>query len=240
MNRIIKYEIQRLIFSKSYIGLFAVNILFAVIILNTETILGTGYTSPFSGWSLGSYWAMTLPITMAAVLFMLKNYYFNSAAVSADTLVTSAPFKPFHYAIARVTAVTFCFALIIFILFITVFLFIHFIFNEKPLYEITVTLLLTVLPCYSAVLGFGWFLARIRPFFLYALIIIVLVAGFFPVNNVFDFFAGGYFNNEPLNLPAGADGEPPFTLSLNFIYIRIIYFITGAAVLFLSVIRRPY
>ena len=237
MGGIINYEIRRLIFNKAAICLFIINVLYAVIILNTETILGAGYTAPFSGWSLGGYWAMTLPAAMVTILFMLTRF-FSSSAKSVDVLISASPVNQELYKTARLAAVSFGFVIIVLTLFLLAAVFTMVVFNELPLTELFLTMLLTAFPCYLVILGIGSLLGKIHSGLLYSIMIIIILVGFFPLNNIYDFFGGGYFLNEPLKLPAGADGEPPFTLSLNFIFMRIIYFITGVAVLIFYIHER--
>ncbi len=62
MNKIFRYELRRMVFSKFYLGLSAVTIWYGWQLLNTTTILGTAHTAPFSPWSFGSYLSQLLPL----------------------------------------------------------------------------------------------------------------------------------------------------------------------------------
>ena len=230
MNRIIKYEIQRLLLNRYYFGLLVINILFAAFILSTETILGAGYTAPFSGWSLGSYWAMVLPVTMVIVLHMLISY-FSPQVKRVEILTSATAVDPTHYAIARLWVVSLGFGIIIIMLFLLGVIFTTAVFGEWPWFELAVTMMFTAIPCFLFTLGFGYALGHIHWRLIYALMAIVLLAGFFPMNNILDFFGSGYFANKPLTLPAGLDGEPPFTYALGFLAMRCLYFLTGAVIL---------
>ena len=241
MNRIIKYEIQRLIFNRYYFGLLVINILFAVFILSTEIILGVGYTAPFSGWSLGSYWAMVLPVTMITVLNMLVSY-FSPQAKRVEMLTSVAAIDPIQYAISRLWVISLGFGIIIVLLFLLGIIFTTAVFGEWPWFELAVTMMFTAIPCFLFTLGFGYALGHIHWRLIYALMFIVLLAGFFPINNFFDFFGNGYYVNKPLVLPAGPDGEPPFTLTLDFLTIRCIYFLAGVVILAARIhrVKRGY
>ena len=71
MNKIFRYELRRMVFSKFYLGLSAVTIWYGWQLLNTTTILGTAHTAPFSPWSFGCYLSRLLPLLWVSELFFL-------------------------------------------------------------------------------------------------------------------------------------------------------------------------
>ena len=75
MNRVFYYELKRLIFSRTFIGLFIVNGVFAWYLLTSDIIAGVACTAPFSAWSFGAYLGKVMPICILAVLFLLSCYY---------------------------------------------------------------------------------------------------------------------------------------------------------------------
>ena len=223
-------------YNRVYIGFLIINALYAVMILSTQTIFGAGYTAPFSGWSLGGYWAASLPLSMITVLFMLMKF----SPGNVDAIISSSVIKPLNYTLARITSVTIGLSLIILILYVLAALFTAVLFNKLPLYDLAFTMLLTAVPCYLITLGIGYIFKSFHSVFLYVLMIFILLIGFFPVNNYLDFFCGGYFSSEPILLPKAADGEPEFSLSFNFIVTRIIYFTIGLFVLLLSARKSKF
>jgi ABC-2 type transport system permease protein len=230
LSGIFKYEARRLLLSPVYLGLLLINLLYAWFVLSTETILGVGYTAPFSGWSLGAYWASVLPIAMLAVLFLLTNY-FSPQAKRIETLTDNTPVNQAHYWVIRMAAVALCFGVMAFLLGAFPVTFFALIFGRSVLAALAVTAVLTVLPCFIFTVGLGYGLARIHWKLLYAAMVVVLLVGLGPLANALDFFGGGYYTSMPLALPVGADGEPAFTPGAAFMSARGLYLAAGAALL---------
>jgi hypothetical protein len=138
---------------------------------------------------------------------------------------------------ARLWVVSLGFGIILIMLFLLGIIFTITVFGEWPWTELTVTMMLTALPCFLLTLGLGYTLGFIHWRLIYAVMAIVLLAGFFPINNIFDFFGSGYYANKPLALPAGSDGEPPFTFTLGFLAMRCLYFLAGMVILAASIHR---
>ena len=101
MNKIFRYELRRMVFSKFYLGLSAVTIWYGWQLLNTTTILGTAHTAPFSPWSFGSYLSQLLPLLCVALLFLVWNQCSNTARRTA-VLTTTAAQNPSVYRLSLI------------------------------------------------------------------------------------------------------------------------------------------
>ena len=115
MNKIFRYELRRMVFSKFYLGLSAVTIWYGWQILNTTTILGTAHTAPFSPWSFGSYLSQLLPLLCVALLFLVWNQCSNTARRTA-VLTTTAAQNPGVYQLVKCGAAAAAWLLLVLLL----------------------------------------------------------------------------------------------------------------------------
>lgn len=71
MNKIIRYELHRMVCSKIFAGMALVLVWYGWQVLNGVTILGVAYTAPFSPWSFGAYLCSLMPLLSLSFLFFL-------------------------------------------------------------------------------------------------------------------------------------------------------------------------
>lgn len=227
MSTLFRYELRRLIRNKFFIVMLIIIGVYALTVLTGETILGTANTAPYSGWSFGAYLSSIMPMAALTVLLLLSGFY-SKKEKRVEILLEVTPIKNSSRALLRVGAITVCFAIICAVTFgMAVWFYIsvfgHFATSILPS-------VLVILPCYAVTLGFGLNAGRIHPAALYALMILLFVAGSLNLGS-FDFFGGGYFANYPLTLPVGANGEPPFEVGSMFIAARLLYAAAGGILL---------
>ena len=115
MNKIFRYELRRMVFSKFYLGLSAVTIWYGWQILNTTTILGTAHSAPFSPSSFGSYLSQLLPLLCVALLFLVWNQCSNTAR-RTGVLTTTAAQNPGVYRLVKCGAAAAAWLLLVFLL----------------------------------------------------------------------------------------------------------------------------
>ena len=215
-----------MLLSKFYIAMVIINLAYGWMVLSTQTIMGVAFTAPFSAWSFGGYLAGVMPMATATALFLLGAYFSNKEK-QTKALTLATPVNQERYMLVRSGAVASGFLLICILAFASGVLFFGIIFGRWGVGGFILPALLTVLPGFIFFLGFGRLVGSIRPWMLYILIPLVLVAGIAGMPGVLDFFGGGYFNNYPLGLPLGADGEPEFVFSSGFLIVRGVYLILG-------------
>ena len=239
MNKIFKYELQRLIFSKFFIGLLIINGIYAWFILSIDIIAGVACTAPFSQWSFSAYLAKTMPVSILTILFLLT-FYYSKNEKQVEVLTTATPVNPVHYTLVRNFAVVICFLIIYLLIIGLSMIFYVLFFDFKNFASFILPAILVLLPCFAFAVGIGNLAGRIHPGLLYALMLVTLIIGFAGITGTFDFFGGGYFSSYPMSLPVGLDGEPAFTVSIGFIVARIVYFIFGVILMIINTrfIRR--
>lgn len=234
MNKIFRYELRRLVWNKFFIGLLAINGIYAWYVLTTETIAGVAYTAPFSIWSFGAYLASSMPLSILTVLFLLSVYY-SKKEKQVEILTTATPVNKAHYTLIRSAAVTICFLIICAVIFGLGIYFYITIFDYRNIISFLLPSGMILLPCLLFTLGVGHLAGRIHQGLLYVLMIIALVVGFagFPGN--FDFFGNWYFRSYPISLPVGKNGEPAFMVSSAFGAARLLYLVIGGILLTIGI-----
>jgi len=234
LNKILRYELRRLVWNKFFIGLLVINGIYAWYVLTTETITGVAYTAPFSLWSFGDYLASILPLSILTVLFLLSIYYSKNEK-QVEILTTATPVNKIRYALVRSAAVTICFLAICAVIFgLGIYFYITF-FDYRNIIPFLLPSGMIILPCLLFTLGIGYLAGRIHQGLLYALMIIALVVGFAGFGGNFDFFGSWYFSSYPISLPVGKDGEPAFMVSTGFWIARLVYLVAGGVLLTIGI-----
>lgn len=234
MNRVFYYELKRLIFSRTYIGLFIINGVFAWYLLTSDIIAGIACTAPFSVWSFGAYLGKVMPICILAVLFLLSCYY-SKKQKSVETLTAQTPVSPGQFLVIRGVALLACFLLLcILVIGLALFFYIRF-FGVYQFLDFLLPAILVLPSCFIFAVGIGLLAGRIHQVLLYLVMFIFFALGVSSVSGDFDYFGTGYFVNKPLSLPVDAFGEPAFYVSMAFGFTRLLYFVAGLAFFMISV-----
>lgn len=234
MNKIFMYELRRLICNKFFIGLLIINSIYAWYVLTSETIAGVAYTAPFSLWSFGAYFSLSLPLSIMTVLFLLS-VYSSKKEKQVEILTTATPVNKVHYALVKSAAVTVCFLIICAVIFGLGIYFYRSVFGYQEILSFFLPSGMIVLPCFVFSMGIGFLAGRVHQWLLYGLMAIVLVVGFAGLGGNFDFFGHWYFSSYPISLPVGGDGEPAFMVSFGFLLARLIYLVTGSLLLTIGI-----
>jgi ABC-2 type transport system permease protein len=230
------YELRRLIWNKFFLGLVIINGIYAWYILTTDIIVGVGYTAPFSLWSYSAYLACVMPVSILTVLFLLSIYY-SKKEKHVEILTKETPVNQTRYTFVRIGAVSICFFLICAVMFLISIYFYISIFSFKNFTPFLLPAVIVLVPCYFFTIGVGCIAGRIHQSLLYILMLVAALIGFAGLGGSFDFFGRGYFNVQPVSLPAGLDGEPAFTISIWFWIARVGYLAAGIILLIIYVFR---
>jgi len=234
LNKIFKYELRRLLWNKFFIGLLLINGLYAWFVLTGDIIAGVAYTAPFSPWSFGAYLAKTMPITVLTVLFLLTFYYAKKEK-RVEVLTGATPVNPVRYSLVRSGAIATAFLILVALLLGLSLYFYASILDYWHVTPFILPALLVLPPCLIFALGAGHLAGRLHVGLLYVLMLAVLLVGFGGIGGAFDPFGGGYFSVYPLSLPAGADGDPAFTLSAGFLIARAVYLGVGGGLFLMGI-----
>ena len=237
MIKILKYEIQRLLFNKFYIGLFIINGIYAWFILTSDIIAGVAHTAPFSPWSFGFYLTSVMPMLALTVLFLLTFFYSrNEKQVKILTSATSADAT--LYMLIRIAVVTLGFLLLCILVIVMSFCFYIIFFNYWNFSVYIIPVLIIILPCFMFVVGAGFLAGQFNSGFLYILMLIFIAMNFIQITDLsWDFFGKNYFSVIPALTQVTTGGEPEFVLNTEFLVVRAFYFIFGIVLLVVGVLR---
>ncbi len=226
MSKIFYYELKRMLLSKLFIGMLIVNGVFAWYVLKTDIIAGIAYTAPFSVWSYCAYLGKVMPIAIIAVLLLLSGYY-GKKQKQVEILTMAVPVTQTEQMMIRTAVMGSCFAIICIMLAIIAMIFYIRFFGFGGFGSFILPAFFIILPCFVFSVGIGQLFGRFHQSLIYFLMLIVFVAGFYGVQNTFDFFCAGYFSAYPLTLPVSNNGEPEFAIDIKFGVSRLIYLASG-------------
>ena len=233
MSRVFGYELKRLACNKLFLGLLAINGLYAWFIFTTETIAGVGYTAPFSVWSACAYVASVMPICILTV-WLLIAFYHSKKEKQTEVLTLTTPVSPIRYAMLRSGVVAVCFCVMLAVVCIIGMVAYAVLFKYTNPLVFGPPILLVALPCLLLTLGLGSLAGRVHQGAVYALALLMLALGFAAAGGTFDFFGHAFYSQYPVTLPVGADGEPPFAPGAAFCLARAVYAALGLGLYALS------
>ncbi|MDR1705926.1 MAG: hypothetical protein LBS19_14755 [Clostridiales bacterium] len=234
MSTLFRYELRRLVLNKIFIALLIITVVYAWMILTGETILGAGYTAPYSDWSFGAYLASVMPMAMLTVLLLMSGYY-SKKEKRVEILLEVTPMRSSSRALLRIAAITVCFGIVCGAAFGTAAWFYMSVFGRFADFlgpSVTV-----ILPCYVFTLGLGFNAGRVHPAALYALMPLLFGLGSLNLGG-FDLFGGGFFESRPVTLEAVANSDPAFDVGAIFIAARVLYFAAGGLLLAAGILSK--
>lgn len=236
MTKLFKYELRRLLVNKFFLGLLVIAALYSKHLLETVVILGVSNTAPFSGWSYGMFLAKVLPILLIALLFFVSFLYSNQEQ-GMSTLRNATPINLSVLLLLRCSAMIIGFLLIaaIPIGFSLWFYANNFHFTNFGVFILPI--LITLLPSMLFILGLGIIAGRLHPTLLYALMPLMLLFSYLPMPRIIDLFGSNFFQDFPLTLPLGADGEVAFVVPVVVWIGKIVYSMTGIVLTILGLIH---
>lgn len=222
MNKILGYELRRLLWSRMFLGLLGVSILYGWQLLRGEIILGVANTAPFSPWSFGSYLSRMLPLLSLSLLFFLWNQH-SQGARGVKPLTAATPIEPGRYLLLRSAAVLLAWLLMaLFVMGLGLGFLLALFYGDVPCASLLVTSVITLLPPMVFLLGVGSLLGGIHRPLLLPLMVLALGAGLLPLPAAIDLYGTAFFLEYPLTLgvldpalsipPAVVGGKLVFTL----------------------------
>ncbi len=237
MTRLLGYELRRLLLNKVFLALLAITGIFGYQVLAGNTIRGVAHTAPFSEWSYGAYLSAVLPLPLIALLFFITFLYTpHEKRVAAITEAT--PIDPRAYRAVRCLAMIVGYLVLVVMAVGIAWVWYAQVFGLKLFSAFIVPTLMTALPAMLLVLGVGLLAGRVHVGLLYALMLALLLLGQASLPLGIDWLGVTFFNEYPLTLPLGADGEPAFTVPGIVTAARWAIALTGAVLASVTVGRK--
>lgn len=237
MIKLFLYELRRFRLNKFFIGLLAVTMLYSMLVMDSDIILGVANTAPFSPWSFGTYLAKLLPLLLIALLFLLS-FLSSKQEKEVRALTDATPISPSKYRALRYGAITTAFALITLLPVGYGWWFYAVNFHITDFGGLLAPMLCTLIPAFLFIMGLGSLAGRIHSALVFVLMPVVLLAGFLPIADSLDLYGSSLYMKYPLTLGVL---DPSFCLPPAAILWKLIYSVSGIAMLLIvTLARRPH
>ena len=194
-------------------------------VLGSVTILGVSHTAPFSPWSFGDYLSRMLPLLWIGALFFLS--YFTSREERRRAVLTGAtPARPAVYALVRCCAALVGTALLCLAVVLLAGAFYGRMFHWYGWGTLLFPALITLVPPLVFALGSGWVLGRLRPWLVFAWMLLPFLLMALPLPEWFGLWNGSIFTDRPLSL---GTLDPAFSLPAGTAAVQCAVLLAGGA-----------
>ncbi len=234
MTKIFRYELERLILNKFFIGILAVLLFYGWQVLSEVTIQGVAHTAPFSPWSFGDYLSRMIPLLWVGALFLLT--FFTSVDERRTAVLTAAtPVKPLDYALARYAAALVGTILLAVAVLALAAVFYGRYFGWYSWGSLILPAWITLIPALLFALGSGWLLGHLRPWLLYVWMLFPFLMAAFPLPQALSVWNGSLFTTYPLWLGVL---DPEFSLPGGVWYAQLVTLLLGV-ILMIAYTKKP-
>lgn len=228
MVKLFAYQLRLAFWNRTFIGLLAVILFVGWSLLTESTILGVARTAPFSPWSFASYLAGVMPLTVVALLLLLREAL-SGRRNRVISLVDATPFSPVRHLLLKCAAASSAW-LIMTLLAASLGMVMLFIWFGRsiPLGEWLLASAVVCIPPALLFAGLGLLACRVGFSLPLALLPLPLIMYGLPLPGAADLFGSHFFAEFPLTL---GTLEPAFILPLSFWLYRLLYCGVGIAML---------
>lgn len=233
--KVLKYEIRRMAFSKVYLAITALVMLFAGYLLQTRVIFGTAYTAPFSQWSYASFLCDMHPLLLLSLTFFCAAI-FSRKELLAKTILRATPRTDTWYYGIKGLAVLLVWLFSAFLPILYSLFFYARVFRFYHFERFIAPILLFLVPPALFVMGLAMLLGRLRGWLIYLLMPVVLLgsnleSGAFPWLSP---FGRAIATQYPLSLQVNGAGEAAFTFPEGMVLSRIVFSLAGLVMFVLA------
>ncbi len=199
MNKLFRYELRRLLWSKLFWGVLLVALGYSWLTLTGSIVLGVAHTAPFSPWSFGYYLSQVLPlICMGELLFVA--YFTSKKELQIRPLIQATPVDQRKYLIMRCGVVLVCTLLLCLCVAALAMGFYVWLFGWMDYSKLVLPALLTLIPSIIFCMGAGLLLSSLNPALIYILMALVLLLSVLPLPTAINYSLSSFFSQFPLNL----------------------------------------
>lgn len=228
---VFRYEIKRILFSKEYLLLFTVTLVYAISLLRGLVLYGVNYTAPFSGLTYATYCSCLTPF-LFILLLLLCARLFRSSERGAEAIIraTSMPFHIFRLIRYGAAMCAFLFAALLPVL--ACLIFYSTVFDYKEYGLLVSTGLLIIIPPAIFLFGIAIAIGCFEAAGIYILLAAIIIISIFQIQlPVFMDIIGGTAGQELYN------ENQALSLSSSFIAGRLTFSLIGLALIILFLYR---
>ncbi len=234
MNRILWYELKRLIWNKVFVGLLAVLLLYGYAQLTGSIIRGVANTAPFSPWSYGFYLSQMISILLIALLFFFAAL--NSPKEKrVQAILFATGVRQSHYWLTKAASHMIGFSLLCIIAGLAAVVFYISLFHFKDFTSFFVPMLFALIPPVIFTLGLGMVLGRIHIGLVYLFMIALTIYDSIPFPYELSVTAGNFFSRYPLELKVL---DPAFSVPAGFLASRLAYIAAGLLLIAFCLMKK--
>lgn len=230
MNKILGYELRRLLWNKLFFGMLLVTLGYGWLTLTGFVIRGIAHTAPFSPWSFGYYLSQTLPLICLGELFFLA-FFFSKEEYLLRPLIQATPVKQRQYIALRCAAVLTATTILCLCIVALAIRFYVSLFGWMNYGELILPALLTLVPPVIFCLGVGLMLSHMNRVLIYILMAAVVLLSVLPVPSAASFSLSGFFSQTPLALDTL---DPAFHVPGQILASRILITLFGGAIMIVA------
>lgn len=234
MTKIYKYELNRLLLNKFFLGLLVVTMVYSYMTMDSEIVLGVADTAPFSSWSFGAFLSQVLPLLMVTVVFFLS-FIFSQNEAQVRTLTDATPVPYRKYMLIRYAAIGTGFVIISLAAIAVCLVFYVNIFHFTDFRGFFAPGLLALVPALLLFLGLGTALGKLHPALIYVLIPVAFLLPLAPLPYAVDLYAGRFFAQYPTLL---GTVEPAFSVPVSVFVGKAVCSLVGIGLIFLGSNRK--
>lgn len=234
MTKIYKYELNRLLFNKFFLGLLAVTMVYSYMTMDSEIVLGVADTAPFSSWSFGAFLSQILPLLMVTLVFFLS-FLCSPNEKQVQILTDATPVSHSEYLLVRYAAIVTGFIIISLAAVAVCLIFYANIFRFTDFRGFSAPALLALIPSLLLFLGMGTALGKLHPALVYVLVPVALLLPLAPLPYAADLYAGRFFAQYPASL---GTVEPAFSVPASVLVGKAVCSLVGIGLTLLGFSRK--
>ncbi|HEY8422826.1 MAG TPA: hypothetical protein VIL05_13965 [Thermoclostridium sp.] len=232
MNKrtVFRYEIKRLMYSKEYLLLLIVVLVYSMSLLRGVVIYGVNYTAPFSLLTFGTYCFSLSPFYFVLLLVLCARQFRTSERGAEAIICTTS--MPFHiFRLIRLSAIGCAFLVAISLPFIACFVFYSLVFDYTFFGTLLLQGMLIIIPPAIFLSGISMLLGKRNPAAVYILLVAVLII------SVFKITLPAFIDINGSALVQALSQEHFLALSSGFVAGRIVLLTVGMISVIVSVCR---
>ncbi len=223
MNKLFRYELRRLLWSKLFWGVLMVALGYGWLTLTGPIVLGVAHTAPFSSWSFGYYLSRVLPLICLGELLFVACFT-SKKELQIRPLTQATSVEQQQYLTLRCGAVLICTLLLSLCVAGLAVWFYMSLFEWANYGELIMPALLTLHPPVVFCLGAGLVLGQLHPALIYPLMAAVFLLSALPLPSAISFSLNGFFTQYPLTLGIL---DPALHIPAPIFMQRCVYMILG-------------
>ena len=228
---IFKYEFKRLLFSREYLLLLVITLLFSVTLLFNMVLFGANYTAPFSKLSFSTYISSVSPILFILLLALCARQ-FTPSERGAASIISAVPMPASTFQFLRYGTIACAFTIAAALPFAACFMFYRLVFDYTAIGNLFWLGLLLLLPPAILLFGAAMLLGSKKSAAIYVLLAVLLILGVFQIS------LPGFFDLIGSSAVQPPDtGAPDFSLTPAFIAGRAVFSGMGIVLILISLFQ---